>query len=376
MTTNLDDLSNDEIRIRLLEYGFANLPVTQTTRKVLIKKLKNAMETQKTKNRRETVAVIKASDDEDVPETNKKREKTPNRRATIAVTEKTKKSAVSSTVESAPRAETPVKTSTSRRSSRATPAKDQKPVVSSTDNAPIINEESDDDVLEIKTYTDRRSKTPTMTKSETVRTSYKNTMEAVPPAPVEKKKYTIEDNFQPKQTTSAATRRKTYVASSMSTTTDRFELPPRIETPTKFGKTSLSTSYNPSANYRFEKKNEDEEDDDDYEIDEKETPYLSSFAKRLSTLKAEPLDSGLPKSQYSNDFRKNDDYSTGGSYNRYSTTYSSTLYQQPPAIRKPSVVNQMAKDFNKLDRKYSIRHYVYIALIIMISVAIYVILFS
>lgn len=38
---NLDLLSDDELRIRLLQYGFANLPITQTTRKTLIKKLRN-----------------------------------------------------------------------------------------------------------------------------------------------------------------------------------------------------------------------------------------------------------------------------------------------------------------------------------------------
>lgn len=38
---NLDLLSDDELRRRLLQYGFANLPITETTRKTLIKKLRN-----------------------------------------------------------------------------------------------------------------------------------------------------------------------------------------------------------------------------------------------------------------------------------------------------------------------------------------------
>lgn len=38
---NLDLLSDDELRRRLLQYGFPNLPITQTTRKTLIKKLRN-----------------------------------------------------------------------------------------------------------------------------------------------------------------------------------------------------------------------------------------------------------------------------------------------------------------------------------------------
>lgn len=38
---NLELLSDDELRRRLLQYGFANLPITETTRKTLIKKLRN-----------------------------------------------------------------------------------------------------------------------------------------------------------------------------------------------------------------------------------------------------------------------------------------------------------------------------------------------
>lgn len=38
---NLELLSDDDLRIRLLQYGFENLPITQTTRKTLIKKLRN-----------------------------------------------------------------------------------------------------------------------------------------------------------------------------------------------------------------------------------------------------------------------------------------------------------------------------------------------
>lgn len=354
-STNLEELSNDEIRIRLLEYGFANLPVTQTTRKVLVKKLKNAMETQKTKNRRETVAVIRSSDEEDIPEQNKKRERTPNRRATLAVTEKTKKvPASSSSNESLPRSETePTVKASSRRSSRATPAK-EKPIVTSSGN--VINEESDDDVVEVKTYT-RRSKTPTtISKSETVRTSYKN--EIVTDPVVDKKRYP-EPIIEPVVIKQTTTRRKTY-----SVETEHFDVPPRTETPTKFGKSTLTTSFNPSGNYRFEK----EQDDDDIKFDEKDTPYLSNFAKRLSTLKAEPLNSSYSKQSYT-DIKPQADY---GYSSRYSTQYGSS-YQ--PAVKRQGIVNQMAKDFNSMDRKYSIRKYAFIAVLIMLIIFIYVLLF-
>lgn len=365
MATNLDDLSNDEIRIRLQQYGFANLPVTQTTRKVLVKKLKNAMENEKAKNRRETIAIVKSSDDEDIQDP-KKREKTPNRRATIAVTEKAKKVPASSSSSADSIPELPAPKSTSRRSSRATPAKDSKPVVSSTEN--VINEQSDDDIVEVKTYT-RRSKTPTMSKSETVRTSYKNQVEIIP-EPVPEKKRFVEEIIQPKipiQTTT--TRRKTFT----STATEQFELPPRNNTPTKlYGKTSLTTSYNPTTNYRFEK---EKSSSDDYEIDEEETPYLSNFAKRLSTLKAEPLDASI-KPKYTEYRSMDDNYSsvpaTSYKYSQYSS--SATSSYQP--AKRSGVVNQMTKDFNKMEKKYGVQKYVYIALIIMLIIAIYVLLFQ
>ena len=51
---NLDLLTDEELRLRLVQYGFPNLPVTQTTRKVLIKKLRTYLENEKSKLRRET----------------------------------------------------------------------------------------------------------------------------------------------------------------------------------------------------------------------------------------------------------------------------------------------------------------------------------
>lgn len=57
---DFDSLSNEDIRRLLVQYGLANIPVTDTTRKILIKKLKLAMEQQKKKNQ---IAKIKAMKD-------------------------------------------------------------------------------------------------------------------------------------------------------------------------------------------------------------------------------------------------------------------------------------------------------------------------
>lgn len=62
---NLDQLSDDELRRRLLQFGFPNLPVTSTTRKILIKKLRNYMDTERSKLRRETTHATRYSSDED-----------------------------------------------------------------------------------------------------------------------------------------------------------------------------------------------------------------------------------------------------------------------------------------------------------------------
>lgn len=86
---NLDELTNDGLRVRLSEYGFPNMPVTNTTRKVLIKKLRTAIDQNQSKTRRETINVAKYSSAEESGESenekksSKKTEKS-NRRATIA----------------------------------------------------------------------------------------------------------------------------------------------------------------------------------------------------------------------------------------------------------------------------------------------------
>lgn len=376
MSGNLEDLSNDEIRIKLLEYGFQNLPVTQTTRKVLIKKLRNSMETQKVKSRRETFAVIKSSDEDDIPEISKtKREKTPNRRATVAVTEKSKKPSVSSSSNGsggiAP-IETPKKSS-SRRSSRATPSKDPKPIVSSTANIPILQEDSDSDVIEVPI---RRSKSKTpisMGKSDTVRTSYKSTIETVDENfGSGKTSNSFDEFFQPamlrkpspipQTSTNSVSRRKTLTTTSL----NYDDIAPEIKftTPKNLKKTSITTSYNPSGTYNF--------DEEPLALDESNTPYLSNFAKRLSTLKAEPLDGGVKQFkslQYADEFENKP--STSYNY-RYTQSYN----QQPPLqSTKRGVVKEMARTYESLDQKYNVRKYAYIALFIMIIVAIYVFIF-
>lgn len=379
--SELENLSNDELRVQLLKFGFANMPVTQTTRKVLLKKLKVAVEMQKSKTRRETVAVMKASDEDDEPLSElirSKKEKTPNRRATAGVIERTKK--VPATTTSRNGVETPPKTkSPSRRSSRATPSKD-KPIVSS--SAYSLLDQSDEDVIEIiepPAVLARRSKskTPTtLSKSETVRVShYAPNVRNIPivreeDTSTEEEEKSFEVEFQ--QPAPILTSRRTTTALSYNN-----RPPIKNLTPTKYGlTTNFQSSYIPSANYSLSNQQDDDDDDDVDDAEELNAPYLSNFAKRLSTLKAEPLDAGMKK------YKMNTDYNYGRNVAVPSTStyrYSSSQYNPPLGVlqgKRESVLNNMAREFDKMDKKFSVRTYIYACLIVMIIVAIYVILFT
>lgn len=69
----MDHLSDNELRQRLLQYGFPNLPITATTRKVLIKKLRNHMESEQAKLKQATSFVTRYSSDEDTSDRETKR---------------------------------------------------------------------------------------------------------------------------------------------------------------------------------------------------------------------------------------------------------------------------------------------------------------
>ena len=127
----------------------------------------------------------------------------------------------------------------------------------------------------------------------------------------------------------------------------------------------MTTSYNP--------RNTNKSDDDDaLELNEANAPYLSNFAKRLSTLRAEPLDSGSPASRYtslSGSTPKSVEYKS--SYdNRYAT-------QAAPKAnpRKSGILKDLGQIYDSLDRQYNFRTILYIIFIVMVIVAIYVIFF-
>lgn len=378
MTEEIDQLADDELRSRLARYGFPNLPVTDTTRKVLVKKLKNAIENETSKNRRETVAVSKFSSDEE-PEKESAAKgrgaKTPSRRATVAVTEKSSVKKLNGATLTNERAETPTKTP-SRRTSRATPAKQGPTAVA----VSTLVEDSDDDVIEIpaKRRSTSRTTTPTLGKSDTVRTSYKTSVDVVEENEDSSNvdEPSIEEESQPPRKPSpvfaqTASRRKTFTTSTSSYSTNLPEKP----SPPKFGKSSLTTSYTRRGTYSFTQPEDDEEES--MELNETNTPYLSNFAKRLSTLRAEPLDTGMDKykklspresgpstSEYKSDYK--------ASYATPSYGYKSHVAPVPKPAAKRGLMKDIGQIYDALDRQYNFRNILYIIFIVMIVVAIYV----
>lgn len=78
---DLEDLTDAQLRRRCVEYGFPNVPVTSTTRKILIKKIRNFLKEEKTKRRRQTSYVTTYSSDEEAES------KTPSSRRRARATE-------------------------------------------------------------------------------------------------------------------------------------------------------------------------------------------------------------------------------------------------------------------------------------------------
>lgn len=82
---NLEQVSDDELRRRLLQYGLPNIPVTMTTRKTLIKRLRVVMESEKAKLRRQTTLATRYSSDEESDTNNSSRSRATSRKTVAAV---------------------------------------------------------------------------------------------------------------------------------------------------------------------------------------------------------------------------------------------------------------------------------------------------
>ncbi|XP_065355270.1 otefin [Calliphora vicina] len=324
----LEALNNKELRQKCIEYGMPNVPVTDSSRKILIRRLEAAMSgkpvatTPAKSNRRETMHVSKPSEVASSP------------KITINNNNATKTA-----------------TAASNRPSRRTIAVPERHVATTTTvSEPEYSDVSPDRVepepIRVKTKTPEKpptlypklpAKEPSpkpqhLSKTGVVTTSYMqettpiNKTYAAPDEidlvedfvvaaePVKKAmsnppKFSYVPVSEPKVTTTAP------LTASLSSSTRYSSLDSyNYKKPNYLSSTNVRKSYiPPSTNYSkpsmttqyaqsYDAEIEDDEEDEDYEDDEEdvvlveespikdaETPFLSQFARNLETLKATPI---------------------------------------------------------------------------------------
>lgn len=295
---NLDELSNEQLHLRLLEYGMANMPVTTTTRNVLIKRLRLVIGKANAKTRRETVHVTKfssgdESESSDAIET--KKSKTVSRRATMAPNKATTPPRTTRASATPPRtmraSATPPpepRTITTRRNSgRITPLANREAPIKLVSVPIEIEEESDTDMIPL-TQPPRKLREPSMGKSETVVTSFQHTVSPII--------YDVDDddddddeydndNAELESSNDVEIHSSAVHYAQPGSTPVHRDL--RLEAVTRnVGRSSISTSYNTSYRPTYASTFKSGNIDDEVTT---EAPYLSDFTRRLSRLRAEPL---------------------------------------------------------------------------------------
>lgn len=320
-------LTNEQLRSRLLQHGLGNMPVTSSTRQVLLNKLRKTIDGQKSTSRRETMHVTpqKYPTEEEKVEykPGPASRKAANRRQTVNVIPMTKDDVV------------PIeKPKNTRRSGRITPT-----LTENGNSAPIAVPPSENDIIELdeepvrETYVPpkRTSRSPSLGKSQTVVTSYKT--EVAKPIPIVESNEEDDDddeeeddddqeveefsesngqykiypslpkngfkNFSPSKPQVQSTLRRT------TTHTTAYEPPaykPQYEQnyidvsfKAPLSKPIVPTYTSSGLNRRyttntFTAKQQQYDDDSATEHSDIDAPYLSDFARRLSQLRPEPLD--------------------------------------------------------------------------------------
>ncbi|XP_053688015.1 LEM domain-containing protein Bocksbeutel-like [Sabethes cyaneus] len=401
--SKLEDLTNEQLQKKLQEYGLVNMPVTQTTRAVLIKRLKKKVEETDSKVRRETVHVVKYSSDEDSEKTEavndkKSQKKEPNRRATIGVSA----AKLSKDLPVLPKlpppkpvvTEKPIEVSQKRRSGRVTPVQqNNKDTAAAVPKEPMIVEDSDDDEdlpLTQLQRRDRSSKSPSLSRAETVTTSYVHQVEITSKPPiVEEMEVDLtesvdESEKEPEQEpyrrpvvtpsresrlmggSSTITSTRTTIAGTPGLSLNR----PQPELSTSFGRPSMATSYNYNSPLREERK-----------LDPSDSPYLSEFTKRLSRLKAETAQINASREvpmrrtmvpSYASTSRTSDGSSD---YVRLPTAVRGRYDSKGAATGKGELRASLRQVILSLDQKFPIKRIFYLLIVAMIVIFLFVFFF-
>ncbi|GAB0100353.1 hypothetical protein DMENIID0001_163800 [Sergentomyia squamirostris] len=342
-TENLESLTNDQLHHRMLALGLPKMPVTDTTRGVLIKKIRNHLNEVKVKTRRETVAVVKYSSDEEMPAERESGVKAKvkshvetNRRATLAAPQAVK----------APQ----------RRSGRITPTTLNEiplppaPKVAIRPSVYEIVEDSDEENGEILTqYPVRRSKSksPSLSRSDIVTTSFKQVIEPVKESPEEdEEEEAMEVDEPPPKPPSRAS--DMYFRGSMSSrirggSENRQTLGGYYNSPSSV---TSSLSYAPTRSTQYSsptppmRKSESRYiADQDYEA-----PYFSEFTRRLAQQKAKLL-------------------------------ATSTVYSAPGRQQKnnpESVTSSIVAVFQALDQKFNLKRNLLILTVVLVVIFLFV----
>lgn len=187
---NFEALTNDEIRERLKKFNLPIIPVTNTTRKLMIKRLAEAASggppKPANKARRETVNVPKQSSaddsesDADVKRpTSKPKPASNNRRATIAATPLVPQPIVVVEKPTPSKPKTIAAVVVEKLPTLAPPSKGRTTPSLPKAIVPDIPEQSDDDLVipPVAKPNRRTSRSPSLGKSTVVTTSYKHTIE-------------------------------------------------------------------------------------------------------------------------------------------------------------------------------------------------------
>lgn len=393
----LETLSNSDLREQCKLFGLPNVPVTDTSRKILIRKLRLAMEgpangeKEKTK-RRETIHVISKPAVKEPEPVKVNLDASRSARRTIAATNS------SIVVESEP-----VTKVDRRRSSRySSTSSEKKPV----EAAPvkrktvILEEDSDDDDLieavntAEKAYKDiapsrtkaapsqesrdRRSRSASLQKSPTVTTSYNK---EVPPTVHETEesgtdneiltenvyKYNTNKPFVPTKT-----ERQTYYKPSsvpLNVTTTRYSTLGTSATARQSNLTAATTlsgglgASNVSRRYTSVTHKYDDDYDDvnrEVEIGGGSTPYYSDFTRRLERLKNEQINAS-GKISREREFSAKREVPLYGTYPRRQTT--------------ANVQNDVKGFLVSLDRKYQLKQKIMIIFAVFLLLVLYIFIF-
>lgn len=83
MADDLDNMSDADIRTRLSEFGFPVVPITATTRKTMVKKLRMLMENQKQISKSNRMSLLKYSSGEESDGDSKRKAERSRRYTTV-----------------------------------------------------------------------------------------------------------------------------------------------------------------------------------------------------------------------------------------------------------------------------------------------------